>query len=69
MMSPVKPGFNILGYVMPFIVLLGAGVVVGGLIRKWGARAALQPKLAAPAPLDATAEELDALQAAIRDDS
>lgn len=69
LMSPVKKGFNILGYVMPFIVLLGAGVVVGGLIRKWGARAALQPKLAAPAPLDATAEELDALQAAIRDDS
>mgnify|MGYP001546257096 CR=1 FL=1 len=68
-MSPVKKGFNIVGYVMPFVMLLGAGVVVGALIRRWGARAALQPKLAPSAPVDATKEELDALQAAIRDDS
>jgi cytochrome c-type biogenesis protein CcmH len=69
LMSPLKKGFNIVGYVMPFAILFGAGVIVGGLIRRWGARAAMQPKLAAPAPVDATQEELDALQAARRDDS
>jgi hypothetical protein len=49
--------------------LITGGAVVAGLIRKWGNRAAQQPKLAAALPVDATPAELDALQAAIRDDS
>jgi cytochrome c-type biogenesis protein CcmH len=69
LMSPLKQGFNLVGYAMPFAALITGGAVVAGLIRKWGNRAAQQPKLAAAAPVDATPAELDALQAAIRDDS
>ena len=29
-MSPVKEGFNFVGYVMPFAALIAGGVVVGG---------------------------------------
>lgn len=67
LMSPLKEGFNLVGYVMPFAVLIAAGVVVAGLIRKWGARAALQP-VVADAPVDATADELKALETAMRND-
>jgi actin-like ATPase involved in cell morphogenesis len=43
--------------------------VVAGLIRKWGARAAAQPRVAIAMPLDATPAEMDAIKAAMRDDS
>lgn len=69
LMAPLKQGFNLLGYIMPFAALIAAGGVVAVLIRRWGARAAAEPRLAGAAPLDATAEELDALKAAMRDDS
>jgi cytochrome c-type biogenesis protein CcmH len=69
LMAPLKQGFNWLGYIMPFAALITAGVVVAGLIRKWGARAAEQPRVATVAPIDATQEEMDALKAAMRDDS
>lgn len=69
LMSPLRQGFNLVGYAMPFAVLLTAGVVVAGLIRKWGARAAEQPKLAAAPPMDATPAELDALRAALKEDN
>ena len=69
LMSPIKAGFNWLGYLMPFAALLTGGAVVAGLIRKWGARAAALPRPAAAAPIDATPAELAALQAAVRDDS
>ena len=68
LMSPIRKGFNLVGYAMPFAVLLTAGIVVAGLIRRWGARAAQQPKLAPTTPIDATEAEMDALQAAIRED-
>jgi len=68
LMAPLKRGFNLVGYALPSVALVTAGVVVAGLIRKWGARErqVLQP---IAAPIDATAEELDALNAAVRDDS
>ena len=69
LMAPLKQGFNWLGYIMPFAALITAGVVVAGRIRKWGARAAEQPRVATVTPLDATPEELAALKAAMRDDS
>jgi cytochrome c-type biogenesis protein CcmH len=68
LMAPLKQGFNWLGYIMPFAALITAGVVVAGLIRKWGARAAAEPRVAAVTPVDATPEEMDALKAALRDD-
>ena len=69
LMAPLKQGFNWLGYIMPFAALIGAGGAVAVLIRKWGARAASEPRLAAAAPVDATPEEMEALKAALRDDS
>lgn len=68
LMSPLKQGFNWVGYTMPFVALLTGGVVVLGLIRKWGARAAEQPRTAIAA-VNATQSELDAVHAAMRDDS
>ena len=36
--TPPKKGFNLLGYIMPFVVLLFAGVLIMVIIRKWTAR-------------------------------
>lgn len=69
LMSPLKRGFNLVGYFMPFAALGTAAVVVAMLIRKWGARAALTPLPAVAGAVDATPEEMDALNAALRDDS
>jgi cytochrome c-type biogenesis protein CcmH len=69
LMAPLKQGFNLVGYAMPFAALLTAGGVVAVLIRKWGARAASAPGPAVASPVDATPEELEALKAAMRDDS
>ena len=69
LMAPLKKGFNLLGYIMPFAALITAGAVVAVLIRKWGARAAAAPAVASATPLDATPEELEALHAALREDS
>jgi cytochrome c-type biogenesis protein CcmH len=69
LMAPLKKGFNWVGYIMPFAALITAGGVVAVLIRKWGAASATQPRVATAAPIDATPEELEALKAAMRDDS
>jgi cytochrome c-type biogenesis protein CcmH len=68
LMSPVKSGFNWLGYVTPSVALGAGAVVVFMLIRKWGERAALRP-VVAPVTSDATPAELDAINAALKDDS
>lgn len=36
--TPPKKGFNLLGYIMPFVVLLFAGVLIIIIIRKWTAK-------------------------------
>jgi len=69
LMAPLKQGFNWVGYLMPFAAIVGAGAVTAGLIRKWGRRARNLPQVAAVNSIDASPEELKALQAAIRDDS
>jgi cytochrome c-type biogenesis protein CcmH len=68
LMSPVKSGFNWLGYVTPSIALGAGAIVVFMLIRKWGERAAQRP-VAAPITTDATTAELEAIDAALKDDS
>jgi cytochrome c-type biogenesis protein CcmH len=67
LMSPVKSGFNWLGYVTPSIALAAGAIVVFTLIRKWGERAARHPA-AAPIGSDATPAELDAIDTALKDD-
>jgi cytochrome c-type biogenesis protein CcmH len=68
LMSPIKSGFNWLGYVTPSIALGAGAIVVFMLIRKWGERAAQRP-VAAPISSDATPAELEAINAALKDDS
>jgi cytochrome c-type biogenesis protein CcmH/NrfF len=67
LMSPLREGFNWLGYIMPFAALITGGVVVAALIRRWGARAAAQSQPVAD-EVDATPAELEAVEAAVRDD-
>jgi cytochrome c-type biogenesis protein CcmH/NrfF len=69
LMAPLRQGFNLVGYIMPFAAIIAAGGVTAGLIRKWGRRAQSLSQPAAPASVDASPEELEALQAALRDDS
>ena len=69
LMAPLKQGFNWVGYLMPFAAIAGAGAVTAGIIRKWGKRARSMPQVATANAVDASPEELEALQAAIRDDS
>lgn len=68
LMSPVKKGFNWLGYVTPSIALASGAIVVFALIRRWGERASQRPAPLAVAA-DATPAELEAINAALKDDS
>lgn len=69
LMAPLKQGFNWVGYLMPFAAIVVAGSVTAGIIRKWGRRARNNPQAASVNSVDASPEEMEALQAAIRDDS
>ncbi|HUQ19434.1 MAG TPA: cytochrome c-type biogenesis protein CcmH [Gemmatimonadaceae bacterium] len=68
LMSPLKKGFNWLGYVTPSIAISAGAVIVFVLIRKWGERAAARP-VPGPVSTNATAAELDAISVALKDDS
>lgn len=75
LMSPLKQGFNWVGYIMPFAVVIAGGIAVAGVSRRWRRRAELAEPVsgatggAAPSPtIDATPDELEALNAAVRDD-
>ncbi len=68
LMAPVKSGFNLLGYTMPFIVLGTGAVVVAALIKRWKSRA--PATVFTPQPeMTATTEELARLDAAVRSDT
>ncbi|NOZ75812.1 MAG: hypothetical protein GXO90_10670 [FCB group bacterium] len=42
--APTKSGFNLLAWVMPFLVLIGAGGGVIHLLKKWSAPSASKPR-------------------------
>jgi cytochrome c-type biogenesis protein CcmH/NrfF len=66
LMAPVRSGFNLLGYTMPFIALGTGAVIVAALMRRWK-----RAPVAATAPkshVEATEGELAALDAAVRTD-
>lgn len=69
LMAPVKSGFNLLGYTMPFIVLGTGAVVVAALIRRWRSRAPGAVEIVPDAEVSATREELARLDAAVRRDA
>lgn len=66
LMAPVRSGFNLVGYTVPFIALGTGAVIVAALMRRWK-----RAPVAATAPashVDATEGELAALDAAVRTD-
>lgn len=67
LMAPLKSGFNLLGYTVPFLALGGGAVIVAALMRRWKSATpavAIDP----PKHVDATEGELAALDAAVRQD-
>jgi cytochrome c-type biogenesis protein CcmH len=67
LMAPVRSGFNLLGYTVPFIALGTGAVLIAALIRRWKS----PPPVAATVPsshVEATAGELAAIDAAVRKD-
>jgi cytochrome c-type biogenesis protein CcmH len=67
LMAPNKSGFNLVGYTMPFVALAAGAVVVSALLKRWRTRA--PAAVTVTPPVDATREELDALDAAVRRDA
>jgi cytochrome c-type biogenesis protein CcmH len=68
LMAPSKQGFNLLGYIVPSILVAVAAVVIAIVLRRWHSASAI----AGPAPvvpIDATPDELAQLDAAIRNDA
>jgi cytochrome c-type biogenesis protein CcmH len=69
LMAPPKVGFNILGYILPSIAVVVGGVVLAVMIKRWNRDAARPATAGAPPAVDATADEMARLEAAIRDDA
>ena len=69
LMAPVKSGFNIVGYTMPFVALATGAVLVGALIRRWKGRSVASGRPLGVAHVDATSEELARLDAAVKSDA
>lgn len=68
LMAPVKSGFNLLGYAMPFLALGAGAIAVAAVLKRLKSRAPT-PAVAGSPSLSATAEELARLDAAIREDA
>jgi cytochrome c-type biogenesis protein CcmH len=67
-MAPPREGFNLLAYVIPGIAIAVGAIVLAVIIRRWHRPAPLTPA-GMTTGLEATPEELQRLEAAIRDDS
>lgn len=68
LMAPPKQGFNVLGYVVPGILVAAVAVVIAIVLRRWHSASPVAPT-SPVAPIDATPEELAQLDAAIRNDA
>jgi cytochrome c-type biogenesis protein CcmH len=70
LMAPPAEGFNLLGWLAPFVALGAGAVVVVALLRSWRRpqRASSEQPTSASRRGDATDEELARLAAAVRDD-
>jgi cytochrome c-type biogenesis protein CcmH len=68
LMAPLKSGFNLVGYTMPFVALGTGAVIVAALLKRWKSRT---PPIAGIQPhhVDATEGELAALDAAVKRDA
>ncbi|MGH7603344.1 MAG: cytochrome c-type biogenesis protein CcmH [Gemmatimonadaceae bacterium] len=68
LMAPIKSGFNLVGYTMPFVALGSGAILVAALLRRWKSRTPATAAVSRPV-LDATDGELAALDAAVRHDA
>jgi cytochrome c-type biogenesis protein CcmH len=67
LMAPVRSGFNLVGYTMPFVALGAGAIGIAALLRRWKLHARPGPSITHP-PVNATEGELAALDAAVRRD-
>lgn len=67
LMAPPRKGFNLLAYVLPGSAIAVGAVVLAFILRGWQ-RAPAAPVAARTGALDASPEELERLEAAIRED-
>jgi cytochrome c-type biogenesis protein CcmH len=68
LMAPVKSGFNLVGYTMPFVALGAGAVIVASLLKRWKVRTRAVA-VAEAHHIDATEGELAALDAAVKRDA
>ena len=68
LMAPRPQGFNLVGYLAPFVALGAGAFAVVAVLRSWNAKKN-EPAPAGMSKMSATPEELARLDAAIRDDS
>src|SRR3954447_13739642 len=70
LMAPKKEGFNLAGYVVPFAALAAGSAALVVVLRRMQRRTAVvsAARGAAPAPVQASDDELSRLQAAVRRD-
>ena len=67
LMAPVRSGFNLLGYTVPFIALGAGAALVAVLMRRWKLRAPAAAPVSST-QVEATPGELAAVDAAVRRD-
>lgn len=68
LMAPKKQGFDLAGWVMPFVALGAGTALVVTLLRRWARRAPPEAPPLATAPPTATPEELAQLESLLRRD-
>lgn len=70
LMAPPRQGFNWLGYLLPFGVILTASFVVFHLLQVWSRRPRQEKATSATVPtaVDATSDELARIREALRND-
>lgn len=68
LMAPVKSGFNLVGYTMPFVALGAGAVIVAALLKRWKSRSPVSAAVETRR-IDATEGELAALDAAVKSDT
>lgn len=69
LMAPTKRGFNLVGWLAPFVVIGSGAVAIFALLRSWRRPADAEPAAAVtPLRVSATDDELARLAAAVRSD-
>jgi cytochrome c-type biogenesis protein CcmH/NrfF len=69
LMAPLKKGLNLIGYFLPLVAILVAGIVVFRLLQSWTAPKTPVATRAASTEVDASPEELERVQEALRRDA